>query len=200
MESTEEGTYVEGIRSGRWITRYKDGNVYECTYDGASGLKNGPSVERNNRGIEIWKGFYVDGASQGHHVYRNSDGSLREEGPVVAGKRHGLWVGRDKHGNETKGHYVDDKKHGKWVEGIRHYKLDDVFDSRFVGEGEYVEGRKHGLWVYHHPSGDMLRVEFEGGNMIVPFFLYDHDGEKCWRMTHQKKKKVKKKNCLKSER
>ena len=114
------------------------------------------------------------------------------------GKRDGHWVMRDSAGNVTsKGTYVDGRKHGKWIDNPpQRDELDTEFRLGFVGDGTYVEGEQQGPWFYRDVTGNTLKVEFKDGDIQLPFFWYNEVDEKCWRITQEKKKKAKKRDCL----
>ena len=172
------GPYVNGKRHGRWVKRW--------LYRGQ---------------VTISEGVYVNGNENGHWVVRSPDGEVWE-GRRADGKNKGQWIGRNADGDViASGTYVDGDRHGKWTAPIpnsfgKWLSSDGKVDSRFVGEGNYSSGEEQGQWVYHHPNGNTLKVEFKDGETQFPFFLYDFGEGKCWRITKEKKKKVKKENCL----
>ena len=55
----EEGSYVEGKKSGEWVFRYDDGGVFE--------------------------GLYVDGKKSGQWVSRSADGAVSATVTYVGG-------------------------------------------------------------------------------------------------------------------
>lgn len=89
--AVHEGTFVNGIRHGRWTERYDDGAVHE--------------------------GVYVAGKRQGRWTEREPDGNVAE-GPYVDDESHGRWALRFADGRAVEGTYVGDNPHGRWT--LRH--------------------------------------------------------------------------------
>ena len=194
-----EGPDVNG--SGRLVYRSSNGDEWGGPY--VNGKRHGRWVERwsNGEQVTIYEGVYVNGKQNGHWVVRSPDGEVWE-GLRADGKNKGQWIGRNADGGViASGTYVDGDRHGKWTAQIpnsfgRWLSSDGKVDPRFVGEGNYSSGEEHGQWLYHHPNGNILKVEFKDGYTQFPVFLYDSGEGKCWRITKEKKKKVKKENCL----
>ena len=59
------------------------------------------------------EGSYVDGMAEGRWVFTYASGSV-EEGPMVAGRRHGPFVHRFPGMGVARGNYVDGKREGRW--------------------------------------------------------------------------------------
>lgn len=197
------GAYVKGKRHGEWIERFIESrdphHTDECWGSDLEG-----------------RGSFVHGKKEGRWVWRDSNGNEIGYGTFVRGNRHGEWVCRDVNGNVLRqGRFVQNEKHGRWIDQIPKYDYRDIdlnkrFGAGFVGEGRYTQGNPTGQWVYRHPNGDVLRIGYstEFANLIYiqnPWFWYDFDEKKCWRFWRnddgkEKKKKVKEKHCLESNR
>ena len=78
----DEGQYVDGKKSGKWVSRCFDGSGSE--------------------------GSYMDGEEHGRWVDRREDGSS-SEGSYVNGKKHGRWVERFQDGTIEEETYVNGK-------------------------------------------------------------------------------------------
>ena len=105
-----EGTYVDGLRNGHWVSHW-DGGSAEGSY--VDGKMNGHWVWRWLDG-HVWEGPYVDGKMNGRWVERTAAGHV-SEGPRVDGKRNGHWVERSADGEVWEGPFVDDERNGKWI-------------------------------------------------------------------------------------
>ena len=106
-----EGTLVDDVRKGHWVSRFASGTVAEGSF--VDDKQHGDWVIRGADGT-VAEGPFVDGKQHGHWVARLADGGV-QEGPYVDGKRHGHWVLRFADGQVEEGPYVDGKQHGTWI-------------------------------------------------------------------------------------
>lgn len=99
--------------------------------------------------------------TDGPYEERYADGSLRIEGTMRAGQRHGLWTAYFRDGGvQSRSTYVDGVQHGPSV----------VFHRAGVMAytGDYANGRQVGEWRYYDQSGALARaVEFDSTGTLV---------------------------------
>ena len=98
------------------------------------------------------QGPYVEGKRHGQWVFRSEDGSVWSEGVYVKGRKHGQWVDSFEavaggYWDKGSGPYVDDQRHGYWV-----WRGDDGTSS---ASGRYVQGKEHGDWVIKDKEGNL---------------------------------------------
>ena len=122
--ATKSGAFMHGKRTGHWVERYIDGDVYE--------------------------GPYVDGKRHGQWVFRWANGGSAE-GPWVHGKRDGHWVHRYADGDVEEGPYVDDERHGQWVfrwasGGVLEYEYRNGSLEGLPGVYQTADGSRHPGW------------------------------------------------------
>lgn len=145
--SSDAGSYVDGVRQGRWRTTLDDGCWHQLSYlDGRlhgplrKHLADGTVVERqgweHGAGHGAWDGTWPGGRRRfvgsfdhGARVGRwqrwHADGALAEDATWIAGRLHGAW-------------------RSLWPNG----QLQEV--------GGYDRGQRVGLWRGYHPSGALL--------------------------------------------
>ena len=95
------------------------------------------------------RGSLRDGRKHGDWVEEGFGGmsGFANEGPYLAGKRHGLWY-QDSGGTLVfEGTYVNDRRHGHWVEHDRTFGI--------VFEGPYVDDKRHGHWIVRDRDGNV---------------------------------------------
>lgn len=83
------------------------------------------------------------------------DGTLRAQGPVEHGKKHGPWSEWLPSGElAATGEYFDDERHGWW----------QLRSELGLEQGEFLYGRREGTWVITTLGGARLAAtEFRGG-------------------------------------
>ena len=167
----EEGTYANGLRSGRWRITYRPhgpaaaaaqrggiavGSVTEGIY--ANGRRTGMWVERHENG-DVTETPYVNGEIHGTMVWRRKQDGDGVETPFVNGERHGTQVLRYGTGTwaetVTETPYVNDKEHGTEVQRNA--------DGNVTRETPYVNGEKHGTEVRRNADGTVARIRYVNG-------------------------------------
>ena len=99
------------------------------------------------------RGELRDGKKDGHWVEGGFGGvhGARNEGPYVAGEKHGHWIHNLGGRLIFEGPYVNGLRHGHWVERERALGI--------VAEGSYDEGERHGQWITRDRDGNIVDQE-----------------------------------------
>lgn len=112
------------------------------------------------------------------HVELFPSGARRAEGPLVAGRRHGLWRTWHPGGQfSEEALYQDGQRHGPF----RAWHADGTLWS----EGEYVHGRLHRDWRCYWPSGVVaIAGAYEAGRAVGQWTYTDQRGEPLRQVDH----------------
>ena len=175
---TWSGDCLNGVASGRgkqvWMYRVEDSPWYNATKDykyrtdgkwktaSIEGmLKYGKAHGQQIVRYELSDFFLVNGRAcsscsygvcfpQGRYA---AEGEIVEKGPVVNGRRHGVWVEvvPNMVGN-CKGRFV-------WID------YNSAHKAHGVREGRYEDGQKHGVWIVQSGSY-CLRVSWRHGTHV----------------------------------
>ena len=84
----------------------------------------------------------------GHWRYFGEDGTLKDEGEFVDGKKNGLWTNYYPSGKvATRGTYINDEPTGNWE-----YFFEDGTVS---SSGAFKDGKREGLWKTLNANGTL---------------------------------------------
>jgi len=91
------------------------------------------------------------------HIERYADGTIREKGTTLDGRRHGDWEEFWPDGElKSSGRYQDELRTGTW----RTYH--DTGSTR--SEGSYASDLREGHWISWHPNGERRQeVDYRAG-------------------------------------
>jgi uncharacterized protein len=167
-ELKEEGGYIDGKRHGLWKYYFIDGeteqegrfnrdrpvDVWTWYYangntwreeEYADGLRDGPSVEKDEQGNILARGKYAEGQKDGEWFYQVGD--IRREGKYFDGERMGEWTYYYTQNDQVryKGNYLNGVREGRHV----WYYEDGQVEIR----GVYRGGLKEGIWEFFNSSG-----------------------------------------------
>ena len=172
-----DGEFSEGVKQGRGVYRWENGNRYEGPFEDdrpngigkyffANGDKYDGEVKAGSltgRGIYVTKdgdtleGTFVNAKLQGIGTYRFASGD-RYEGEIVQGKMHGKGRYFIKGGDRIEGSFLDGKPAGKgtyyFTNGDRYEG--DIQGADLSGQGAYfyASGMKYeGEMRQGHPQG-----------------------------------------------
>lgn len=182
-EYNYEGTFVEGIKHGKWIIKYLEGKnraILEYNYD----MPEGQWVYFYNNGKKEFSETFKDGILEGTVVEYDPQGNVKKklkyqngllEGEVVffydgnvldilAHFNHGRLNGRveifsQENILQLEGNYKNDKRESLWK---LYYKTGDLKVTV-----PYKKGLKHGKSVIYDKSGGIVQVNsYENNNEI----------------------------------
>ncbi|NBC84431.1 MAG: hypothetical protein GVY19_13775 [Bacteroidetes bacterium] len=157
----------EGIRSGKWLIYYDNGDVY-AKGNYIRNKKSGKWEYFYQNGNLLQKGYYKKGKPDGEWTwyYRNGDTLRYEE--FIAGKENGYYLEYDQENNIiAEGYYIDGEKDGDWF-----YNAGDITER-----GSYVFGLKNGEWTQHYENGKLRYVgTYIQGNADGKHKFYYPDG------------------------
>ncbi|HET9652336.1 MAG TPA: caspase family protein, partial [Usitatibacter sp.] len=145
-----EGEWNEGLKQGRGVYQWENGDRYEGTF--AGDRPDGKGVYRFANG-DSYEGEVKQGVISGRGVYvaRNGDAF---EGPFANGKLDGVGVYRFASGDRYEGEMRDGVIQGTG----RYYSRDG---DRI--EGTFVDGKPQGIGTYFFANGDRYRGEMIRG-------------------------------------
>jgi hypothetical protein len=145
-----EGEWSEGIKQGRGVYTWDNGDRYEGTFSGD--LPDGTGAYRFGNG-DAYEGEVRRGVISGRGIYvaRNGD---RFEGPFTNGKLEGVGVYRFSSGDRYEG-----EMHEGRIQGTGRYYTRD--GDRI--EGPFADGKPHGIATYHFANGDRYQGEIVRG-------------------------------------
>ncbi len=174
----EEGTYENGLRSGKWRYYHPSGKLsqngsfrkgkphgdWTWLYEDGSlrreesyrnGREDGLSKEYDATGGIISTGAFVDGLKDGEWVYRIGDHQIR--GAYRDGEKHGIWIGNYNTGKQ--------QFKGEFISGYAKGKHKFFYSSgQLMQDGKYSSGRKEGDWRRFDEDGEIiLRSTFQSG-------------------------------------
>jgi len=112
------------------------------------------------------------------HLEHFTSGARRAEGPLVAGRRDGLWRTWHPSGQlAEEALYQDGHRHGPF----RAWHADGALWS----DGEYVHGRLHREWRCYWPSGVLaIAGSYEAGRAVGLWTYTDQRGELLRQVDH----------------
>nr|XP_014345348.1 PREDICTED: radial spoke head 10 homolog B isoform X2 [Latimeria chalumnae] len=144
-----EGDWVNNIKEGWGIRRYKSGNVYEGQWK--DNLRNGEGTMRWIKANEQYSGQWVNGIQ---HGYGTHTWFLKR----IPGSQYPL-----------RNEYV-----GEFVNGIRHGRGKFSYASGAVYDGEWDHNKKHGWGKCTFKNGRIFEGEFTNDHMTeFPGFTID---------------------------
>tara|TARA_B100001027_G_scaffold97231_1_gene66758 strand:+ start:396 stop:2786 length:2391 start_codon:yes stop_codon:yes gene_type:complete len=158
------GDYVNGLRTGKGIYSFKNGNIYEGDFK--TGLITGKGVFKWKDG-DIYEGDFVNGERTGKGVYKFKSGNVYE-GDWVDGEKTGKGVFKWKNGDIYEGDWVDGERTGK---GVFKWKDGDIY------EGDFVNGERTGKGVYKFKNGNIYEGDFADDKRTGKGILKWKDGD-----------------------
>ncbi len=133
---------------------------------------------------------------QGSFQYYYRNGRLEKEGNYTDGKKHGLWMGYDEHGNTTDSSLFNDGMpylfSYRWND--KHIIFKGTYDSLGKGSGteteyyDYEKGKvsssgifseahkKAGIWNYYYKSGGKSCIGHFRNDSLLTIECYKEDG------------------------
>ena len=160
------GDYVNGLRTGKGIYKFKNGDVYEGGFK--TGLPTGKGIFKWKDG-DVYEGDFVDGKITGKGIYKFKSGNVYE-GDFVDGKITGKGIFKWKDGDVYEGDWVDDKRTGK---GIFKFKSGNVY------EGDFVDYKKTGKGIFKWKNGDVYEGDFVDGEKAGKGTFSYKNGNSC---------------------
>jgi uncharacterized protein len=174
-----EGSYRDGIRTGKWTFYYVNGEVEQTGnynnqgkehgewiwyYQGGqtrreesylSGKRDGMMSEYGIEGDIIAKGEFVDDEEEGAWYFQEQ--GYRREGTYAEGELDGEWIHYFPDGSISfTGEFIDGYPDGRHV----HYNYNGTIRS----EGRFIMGTRHGEWRFHDQDGNlMIVIEYRNG-------------------------------------
>jgi len=96
----EEGQYLDGARTGTWITRNVEGQVIiKASY--VNNNLDGSYEQYHYKGTPKLTANFKDGLPEGRWTYKNDKGKVIKEGSYEQGKPVGIWKIFDKKGKKV---------------------------------------------------------------------------------------------------
>ncbi len=135
------GVIKNGVKSGKWLEKYDDGQQLKYERNYTNGVKDGFWAEYTQDGNVLCKGNYINGVKSGYWEEKDDDFYRSEKGTYLNGKKNGYWeetVG----GVYRTGNYIQGLKQGIWQEKF----FSPGNSSLYIGE--YDNGVQKGIWKY----------------------------------------------------
>jgi len=149
-----EGEYRDGLKHGRGVFRYANGDVYEGEFK--DGRLNGRGVMNYASG-SVYDGQYDDDKRNGFGVYTFANGNVYE-GEWKGNKKHGRGTMRYANGDVFEGAFMDNNRNGS---GVFRYANGDVY------EGEYSDNFRHGRGIFKYANGDVYDGQWENNKKMT---------------------------------
>jgi len=147
-----DGEYKEGKKHGKGIYKYVSGSVYDGDWD--NNKKHGKGIYKYANG-NVYDGDWDNDKMHGKGIYKYVNGDVYD-GDWDDGYKHGKGIYKYANGNVYDGDWDNDKKHGK---GIYKYVNGDVYD------GDWDNDNMHGKGIYKYADGNVFDGEFKEGKM-----------------------------------
>ncbi len=145
-----EGEFNEGLKQGRGVYVWDNGDRYEGLFAGDRPDGDGKYQFANG---DRYEGQVSQGAINGRGVYVSRNGDTFE-GPFASGKLNGVGVYRFASGDRYEGEMSDGRIHGK---GRYVARNGDVIEGRFI------DGKPDGIGTYRFSNGDRYEGEIVHG-------------------------------------
>ena len=162
------GSYdSKGRQDGTWRWYYANGQLMrEEFYE--NGVLDGEFVEYDERGNEITKGKYVEGAEEGYWFYQRNHAI--EEGNYYDGMRTGLWKTWFEKGNiSSEIEYDQDLMNGKYT---------IYYENHVVKRtGKCINGERDGVWYDYNDNGELILTTLYKDGVEVRWNNYKIDYE-----------------------
>ena len=148
--STDRST---GLRHGRGVLRYSNGNVYDGSW--VLGAASGRGRKHWANG-DVYEGSFDKGKKSGEGRYTFANGAVYV-GAYADDQPNGHGLQLMPNGDTYEGEWVDGRKHGFGVETLHS-------GQRF--EGSFQRGKKNGQGILSSPSGSVVSAIWEGDRCI----------------------------------
>jgi antitoxin component YwqK of YwqJK toxin-antitoxin module len=163
-----EGNYKNGLKEGKWIFYYTDGNVEQ-------------------------EGIYSEDVPDREWIWYYPEGTKKREESYLLGKLEGQYKEYDRNESViTTGEYFDDAMIGEWISDIGDLKITGAYDynvktgewKQFYNEnnkkafvGSYVSGDASGTHTWYYPNGTVKLIgEYRTGKKHKDWKSYSEDG------------------------
>jgi hypothetical protein len=114
---------------------------------GGKTIRNGRVTGFNEDGKRIELSQYREGTLHGPHVRWFADGSIREQGE-----------------------YIDGKKNGQWVSYCQQIRAEPLAIVPVKCVSRWKRGIPDGIWTWHDAAGELrYEARFADGKLLVPF-------------------------------
>ena len=134
----EEGTFTNGLMTGEWVYRYKDGK----------GNLNGKGSFNNGNGSDLGTTGIPKNGREGIWKFYHSNGKLQAECNYLNGKLQGLYKSYFENGVlESEDNYLNGEREGL----CKFYYENGTFKS----EENYKQSERNGICKFYHPNGKL---------------------------------------------
>ena len=123
--------------------KFKDEIILETRFDGESKMEENGYRDGGNHGVQkrwnhegdlVVEGNFVNGAREGHWIYRYDNGVIADEGNYVNDREDGFWLSKDENGRKLTGRtFLNGKCNGT----ITTYNEDGSIQK----QSEYINGK-----------------------------------------------------------
>jgi len=145
------GNFVNGVKSGKGIYLFPNGDIYEGNFVDDVRTGFGTYIWSNGN---MYEGDFVDGEANGKGIFRFANGDILE-GNFINGVIDGKGTKYFTNGNIYEGDFTDGVRTGK---GTLRFTNGDIY------EGDFINGSRTGKGTLRFANGDIYEGDFLNGD------------------------------------